>query len=182
MAGGEFPWVYPYQEEPRTAGGHFLRKPLLRPVVRVKLVGDRPSSQFHLALVDSGADHVLAPEWMARDIGVTPDSQREIAIRIGGKSRVVRFQDVRVRLVHPDEPEGDREPHHHEWHTQVGFFMNWPDPPWLIVLGQYGFFDPCTVTMNRESAAVAITEREDFDSRFGVPIAPPPSKPPRLAP
>lgn len=66
------PWVFRYQEEGRPAGT-FLRRALLRPTVIVRFAGTHVGSHRVLALVDSGADHVLAAPWIARDIGVEPD-------------------------------------------------------------------------------------------------------------
>src|SRR5438045_5856984 len=80
-----FPWVYPYQEEPRTGNSSFLsERPLLRPSVWARLAHRGTQTEVHRALVDSGADHVLAPEWLAMQIGAEPDEQRETTIRIGG--------------------------------------------------------------------------------------------------
>lgn len=78
-----FPWVYPYTEERRIEGSAFLAKPLLRPLVIVRLEGERLGSHNVVALVDSGADHILVSPWLAQDIGVTPDPSRSIMSRIG---------------------------------------------------------------------------------------------------
>jgi hypothetical protein len=45
-------------------------------------------------------------------------------------------------------------------------------PPWLMVLGQAGFFDRFTVVMSRLSQALAIEDQEPFDRRYGdlVPL------------
>ena len=96
-----FPWVYPYTEERRVGGSEFLGKPLLRPTVIVRLEGERIGSHNVVALVDSGADHILVAPWIAQDIGVTPDANRSILSRIGGDTRPVRFADVGVILAAP---------------------------------------------------------------------------------
>jgi hypothetical protein len=49
----------------------------------------------------------------------------------------------------------------------VGFFTQW-DPPWALLLGQVGFFDQFTVTMNRLSQALAMEAANEFDGRFGI--------------
>jgi hypothetical protein len=138
----EFPWVFPYTEEHRVEGSEFLLKPLLRPLVVVRLEGARLGSHNLVALVDSGADHILVAPWVAQDIGVTPDPNRSIRSRIGGATRTVRFADVRLLLAPPDiDPaEGgfDRD-RSYEWEAQVGFFETWQSPPWNVVLGQVGF-------------------------------------------
>ena len=40
------------------------------------------------------------------------------------------------------------------------------------MLGQIEFFDRFTVTMNRQSQALAISAVEDFDDRYPQPLAP----------
>ena len=96
-----FPWVYQYVEEGRGSSSRFVAHPLLRPVVSVRLLGSRPGSQNVAALVDSGCDHVLAAPWIAQDIGVIPDSNRESVLGIGGGSQRVRFADVSIHLLPP---------------------------------------------------------------------------------
>jgi hypothetical protein len=49
------------------------------------------------------------------------------------------------------------------------FFTQW-EPPWGLLLGQIGFFDRFTVTMNRISQASALEAVDEFDRRFGVQI------------
>lgn len=156
-------------------GHHFLVKPLLRPVVVTRLIGARTGSNNLAALVDSGADHVVAAPWVAQDIGVIPDPDREIRLKIGGSVRRVRFADVTVQLFPPEIGlfEGGYQPTlAHEWQAQVGFFTEWDSPPWSIVFGQVGFFDQLTVSFSRVSQALAITHLSDFDERF---LLPPPS-------
>ena len=96
-----FPWVYQYVEEGRGSSSRFVAHPHLRPVVSVRLLGSRPGSQNVAALVDSGCDHVLAAPWIAQDIGVIPDSNRESVLGIGGGSQRVRFADVSIHLLPP---------------------------------------------------------------------------------
>jgi hypothetical protein len=181
------PWVFHYQEEPRT-GNSFLRdRPLLRPSVWVRLAKYEARTQVHRALVDSGADHILAPEWLALQIGVDPDESRETKIRIGGQARMVRFANVTVHLCPPGMDPSTSADHEAEdvaieWEAEVGFFMHWQDPPWLVILGQTGFFDRFTVTMSRLSQCVAIAPRDDFDQRFGIPPHMPDDRPPRFTP
>ena len=148
--------MYSYAEERRVEGSEFLVKPLLRPQVVVRLEGERLGSHNVVALVNSGADHILVSPWIAQDIGVTPDPNRSIRSRIGGDTRPVRFADVRVFLAPPDveiDAGGFDRDRCYEWEAQVGFFTTWASPPWSVVLGQIGFFDRFTVTMNRLSQA-----------------------------
>lgn len=178
------PWVYDYEEEVRRAGGGFLDKPLFRPVVPVRLAGPTGTSQRYVALVDSGCDHVLAPLWLAETIGVDPDEDREIGVGIGGKTRVVRFADVEMQLVEPAAGMTDADAHAHlEWRCQVGFFVHWADPPWMVLLGQVGFFDQFTVSLSRLSQRLSVSPQAEFDDWFpSVSQASPPLKPPRLRP
>jgi hypothetical protein len=127
---------------------------------------------IYAALVDSGADNVLAPEWVASAAGVVPDAAREVQVRIGGRAQTVRFQEVSMQICPPGalragEWAGDGV----RWEATVGFFMRWADPPWLVILGQCGFFDHFTVTMSRHSQCVAVEPQGYFDPRFGVPLA-----------
>ncbi|HEX3424738.1 MAG TPA: hypothetical protein VHT30_01310 [Acidimicrobiales bacterium] len=172
MSQPEFPWVYPYIEERRIEGSEFLREPLLRPLVVVRLEGLRLGSHNLVALVDSGADHILAAPWIAQDIGVTPDPNRSIRARIGGATRPVRFADVTMHLAPPDvevDAGGFDRERAHSWEAQIAFFETWENPPWSVVLGQIGFFNQFTVTMNRLSQALAITGADDFDQRYASP-------------
>jgi Aspartyl protease len=185
LAPRPFPWIFPYLEEERVQGGDFLVKPLLRPVVTVRFVGERLGSQNLAALVDSGSDHTVAAPWIAQDIGVRPDSSREIMLSIGGSPRRVRFADVTVQLLPPERGlfEGGYDATEvHEWQIQVGFFTEWQAPPWNVVLGQVGFFDKFTVTMSRQAQALAISDAARFDDWFPQPTAQQPSPNPRFTP
>jgi hypothetical protein len=180
-----FPWIFPYLEEERVQGGDFLVKPLLRPVVTVRLVGMRTGSQNLAALVDSGSDHTVAAPWVAQDIGVQPDSSREIMLKIGGAPRRVRFADVIMQLLPPERGvfEGGYDPAEvHEWQVQMGFFTEWQSPPWNVVLGQVGFFDRFTVSLNRDAQALAISDLTQFDDWFPQPTADSPPRRPRFTP
>lgn len=164
----ELPWVYPYEEEYRSQDHPFLEKPLLRPVVIVRFAGSRLSEQNVAALVDSGSDHILAAPWIAQEIGVEPDPDREMRIQVGGAVRPVRFADVTIHLLPPSTSlrHGGFDPDATvSWQAQVGFFTQWESPPWMAVLGQVGFFDHFTVAMSRHSQALAVYDQEAFDDR-----------------
>lgn len=168
MVAKDFPWVYQYQEENRS-GTSFVEQPLLRPVVTVRLAGERTSDQNVVALVDSGSDYVLAAPWIAQDIGVTPDPSRELLLQVGGHTRRVRFADVTIHLLPPSfeiHQGGYDEDQVRSFDAEVGFFLEWKSPPWMVVLGQRGFFDKFTLTMSRHSQSLAVTEYSDFDVRF----------------
>jgi Aspartyl protease len=142
--------------------------PLLRPVVSVRLVGERLGSQNLAALVDSGCDHVLAAPWIAQDIGARPDPNKETTLGIGGGSQRVRFADVSIQLLPPEVTvmSGGYDANAvHEWELEVGFFTEWT-PPWSVVLGQVGFLDQFTVTFNRYAQALAVSDVGDFDQMY----------------
>jgi hypothetical protein len=167
------PWLFPYHEEPRTNGAHFLDKPFLRPAVWAQFVnmgGHKTPRQK--ALVDSGCDHILAPDWLATMIGVVPDPNREMRVRLAGATRTIQFADVTVRLCPPGptDLEPGLGPPLVEWETEVGFWLNWSDPTWLIILGQCGFFDQFTIAMSRHSQALAVLPQEHFDEHFDSPV------------
>lgn len=162
----DLPWTYDYQEEARGDGAEFLDKPLLRPVVSVMLANGERVSQRYVALVDSGCDHVLAPAWVAHTIGVEPDEDRQMGVRIGGSARSVRFAEVTLRLMEPGGGPTDASATRYiEWECSVGFFTSWADPPWTVLLGQVGFFDEFTVAFSRFTQSLAVEQQDAFDRR-----------------
>jgi len=106
---------------------------------------------------------VLAAGWLADVLGIDVDSSTEGAtIGIGGQVAEARFVEVELRLHTLDD-----EDEFVSWRADVGFVPGWP-APFPIVLGQVGFPDAFTVTLNRLAAQVAIEDREVFDTRFGT--------------
>jgi hypothetical protein len=173
----QFPWLYPYVLETR-GDEHPLGVEILRPVVEARLVGPGGDGQKVAALVDSGCSHILSFDWMALEIGVALDESREMFIQVGGASRRVRFADVTMRLCPPERPGSHTtdEPCGPgaglEWTTEVGFIVGWSNPPWLMLLGQRGFFDQFTIVMNRYSQALALEPFDHFDNQYGHLIGP----------
>jgi predicted aspartyl protease len=85
-----FPWIFPYIEKPRHPGSLFRERPLLRPVVPVTFIGpDGPQQVF--ALVDSGADHILAAPWIAQAVGIDLHRAPEEPLKVAGGSHNVKF-------------------------------------------------------------------------------------------
>lgn len=159
-----FPWVYAYQEDGPRLGGITLR-----PVVPVSLEGPLGAGSPVFALVDSGCSHTLAAPWLADDIGVRPsESDVELKIGIGGRSHLVKFTPVTMRL-YPPGPAGDDA--FAEWEDLVGFVEHWL-PTWPVLVGQDAFMKAFTVTMSRHAQAVAIEAGDAFDRRFPPPPAP----------
>jgi hypothetical protein len=134
-----------------------------RPVVSITLVGPEVDYDATLfALVDSGAERVLAAPGVARQIGVTPDRDHSTPLKIGGETRLVHPADVTLRLAPEPGMPGV------EWQAEVGFFSEWTSAPWQVILGQVGFFDQFTVTFGRQALQLAIEEVEAFDQRYGA--------------
>ena len=158
MAPPPYPWLYQYQED-----GPRLGTTVLRPVVPVTLVANDVAPPS-LSLVDSGSEHVLAAPWLASAVGVDPgQGHRSLVLGMGGESVSVRFVDLTLRLQAPGAGDDD----YVEWQAEVGFPRHWK-PTWPILLGQVGFFDRFTVTMNRQSQRVAVEDLDTFDKRFGI--------------
>jgi hypothetical protein len=148
----------------------------MRPALPIGIVG--PAGPVGVAaLVDSGADHVLAAPWVAQAAGCDLSGSPDVEIRIGGGIRVVRFTSVELVLGPPDGTDEDLV----VWEAQVGFFDAW-EPAWPAVLGQVGFFDRFTVTMSRQAMLLSIEDWDAFDERFGMPAAPAPERPSRFNP
>ena len=162
-----FPWVFPYIEEPRHQGSLFRDRLLLRPVVPITFVGpDGPQQVF--ALVDSGADHVLAAPWIAQAVGIDLHRAPEERLKVAGGSHDVKFVTGRLELHPPSGTVGAPV----QWEVQVGFLEQWPSPSWGAVLGQTGFFDRFTITMSKQATLLAVEDWDEFDQRFGAPPAP----------
>jgi hypothetical protein len=132
-------------------------------VVPITLVGvDRSTPVF--ALIDSGSEHVLAAPWLANAVGISSSSAHdEMDLGIGGDVIRVGFVDLSIRL-HPD---GGGDDEYVEWQCEVGLVSQWK-PTFPVILGQRGFFDQFTVTMNRQAQTVAIEDWRAFDDRFSI--------------
>jgi hypothetical protein len=123
--------------------------------------GGEPDEATFLALVDSGAERVLAAPGVARQTGVTPDTDRSEPLKIGGEVRMVHPADVTLRLAPEPGLPGV------EWQAEVGFFSAWTSAPWQVLLGQVGFFDQFTVTFSRHALQLAVEDVQAFDRRLG---------------
>lgn len=156
-----FPWIFPYVEDVTSGPTHPTGRIVYRPVVSITLVGPEVDYDATLfALVDSGAERVLAAPGVARQIGVTPDRDHPTPLKIGGETRLVHPADVMLRLAPEPGMPGV------EWQAEVGFFSEWTSAPWQVILGQVGFFDQFTVTLGRQALQLAIEEVEAFDQRY----------------
>jgi hypothetical protein len=158
-----FPLTFPYDEDVSSGPTHPTGRIVYRPVISITLVGPEPDyDATFFALVDSGAERVLAAPGLARQIGVDPDSDHSVPVKIGGETRLSRPADVTLRLAsEPGQPGV-------EWQTEVGFLNAWTVAPWQVILGQVGFFDQFTVTFSRHALRLAIEDVGAFDQRYGT--------------
>jgi hypothetical protein len=154
------PWLYPYQEDPSSLR---LGEPLYRPFVPVVLAnGDRATLQL-TGLIDTGADSVLASDYLADQLGVDlDDHEGETTLGVGGHVVAVRYKTISLRLY----PKGEDDSYI-EWRASVGFIPNWHSYG-FVLLGNVGFLDQFTVTASRFAQAVAIEDCNAFDERFGT--------------
>jgi hypothetical protein len=152
-----FPWLCPYAAEPTMRRG----REVLRPVVTVSLPGVLQTIEPSWALVDTGAENVLAASWLADLAGIDLTANTDqMRIGIGGQIADVTFAQVEMRLHAPDDLQDFIS-----WHADVGFVPHWR-APFPVVLGQVGFLDRFTVTFHRGAAMLAIEDWDVFDSRF----------------
>jgi hypothetical protein len=168
-------WCFPYVIE-RQPEDHALGRTLMRPAAEARVIGPEGQvGQRVYALIDSGSDYTLAAPWMAMEVGIDINEGRETRVQVGGRARPIRVLEATLRLCAPPGLE------HHEcdeknsltWTAEVGFFESWEAPPWLLILGQIGFFDRFTVTLSRFAQAVAVEPQGRFDQRFGdIPPGP----------
>lgn len=161
------PWGFPYVIE-RNAEDHPLGRTVLRPLVPVRVVGPSGPSTRCEALIDSGSDYTLAAPIIGMEAGVDIRGGRETILRIGGGLREVDVCDVELRLCDPqlvDADGGCEAGNSMTWSAEVGFFRSWEDPPFLVILGQVGFFDQFTVSMSRLTQGVVLDDRDHLDAR-----------------
>src|ERR1039458_104536 len=90
------PWLYPYKEDPSSLR---LGGPLYRPFVPIALAnGDQVTFQL-TGLIDTGADSVLASDYLADQLGVDlDDHEGETTLGVGGHVVAVRYKTVSLRL------------------------------------------------------------------------------------
>jgi hypothetical protein len=119
----------------------------------VRLSPRQPSTLA--ALVDSGSEHTLAARWLAEDLDLNLDESHDrLLLGIGGRSVVAVFAEIELRLYR--DHGGDD---YVCWRTEVGFLEPW-DAEFFVILGQVGFYDQFTVTMNRRVRTVLVTDVE----------------------
>ena len=116
---------------------------------------DQPSTL--LALVDSGSEHNLALRWLADELGLDLESSADrLVLGIGGRSVEAVFAEVDLHLYR--EHDGDD---YVRWRADVGFLQPW-DAEFYLILGQTGFYDAFTITMNRRLLTVLVHDSESL--------------------
>jgi Aspartyl protease len=142
-------WAYEYVAlEPPRRG-----RDVFRPVVPVRLAPTQASALA--ALVDSGSEHTLAARWLADDLGIDlARSTDRLLLGVGGRTVEAVFVDVDLRLDRDDSGDDFVS-----WHTEVGFLEPW-DAEFFVILGQTGFYDQFTITMNRRVLTIVVHDVE----------------------
>ena len=144
-------WAFDYTavEAPRRG------RQVLRPAVPINFVRD--ANETIEALVDSGSEHTLAAHWWADELGIDlAASNDRLLLGIGGRSVEATFVHVELRL-----HRSHRGDEFISWFTDVGFLEPW-DAQFYVILGQTGFFDQFTVTMNRRLLTVKVSDVESI--------------------
>ena len=99
----------------------------------------------------SGSEHTLAPRWLADEFGIDLDKPTDrLLLGVGGRAVEAVFAEVDLHL-YRDHDAGD----YVQWRTEVGFLHPW-DAEFYLILGQIGFYDEYTVTMNRRFLTVRV--------------------------
>ena len=158
---GDRAWLFPYVAETVPRRDRAVLRPLLPlsvgPVAAIR----------RWALVDTGAESVLAADWVADAAGVNLGNRLDVVrIGIGGQVADVAFYEVELGLHDPEAP-AERI----SWRADIGFVPRW-QAEFPVVLGQVGFLDQFTVTFSRTAAMLAVEPRETFDQRFDAGAAP----------
>jgi hypothetical protein len=137
---------------------------VFRPFVPVSLAVAGASTPELEGLVDTGADGVLASDLLAEELGLDlADHEGEAQHAVGGRTVTARYKTVALRLHHHDAGPDELR----QWETLVGFVEGWHSFG-LVLLGSVGFLDRWTVTASRFAQAIAVEDRDTFDSRFGL--------------
>lgn len=164
-----FPWLFPYVEDltPPARYPEGTERSVFRPLVEVSFRGRLEMEHKVAALVDSGSEHTLAAPWVARALGLElNDAHRTMNLRLGGETVGVFFHDIAIRLL----PPGGTINEYIEWSSEVGFLDRFRVSAWSAVLGQVGFFDHFTITMQRSALTLSVEGPEKFDERFAALI------------
>jgi hypothetical protein len=139
---------YPYRRVPRRtpsfAGGGQMFQP--RSFVAVTVVGPLNTRALD-CLIDTGADDVVFPEFLAAVVGIDLSSAPTQSIDLADRSQVaVRFTRVTLRIAAQNERR--------EWQTWVGFS---PALPQYGLLGFAGFSEYFTTVLHGDLERVDLT-------------------------
>ena len=130
--------------QPRVALGG--RSTHYRPVISLTSIGPG-GTQLLGGLIDSGADAILVPEYVAADIGIDLTTAAEETTRgIGGVRVTARYADVTLRIADQNERR--------EWSALVGFA---PLAKRNAILGHAGFLQYFTTVLHGDLERVELT-------------------------
>jgi len=115
-------------------------------VISLTLIGPR-GTQLLDGLIDSGADAILVPEYVAATIGIDLTTAAEETTRgIGGVRVTARYADVTMRIAAQNERR--------EWTALVGFA---PIGKRNAILGHAGFLQYFTTILYGDLEFVELT-------------------------
>jgi hypothetical protein len=130
---------------------------IFRPEIRIVVHGPCRSGEF-IALVDTGADHIIMPDAIARDLGIPLKAGKgPPATAFGGQEMNLSFADVQLEIIHPSKTL--------QWLARV-FFIAADGNGETIVLGHQGFLDYFEATFNGEDCTLNL-EANDYLPRIG---------------
>jgi hypothetical protein len=116
------------------------------------LIAPQNSDNPYLGVVDSGSPITVAAPYFLRACGVDPDRDEpvmRVPLHMGGRSSSVAIFRVPVALVAPDDVRSST------WTARIGTRNGW-HLPFAALLGQRGWFDTFSTTIDGERTAVAV--------------------------
>jgi len=103
------------------------------------------------------------------EAGIDLRSGRHTVLQVGGGHRSIWVVDANLQLCDPELARDGREcepENSYDFKAEVGFFEHWNDPPFLVILGQVGFFNRFTVSLSRFSQVIVVDDQDSLDRRF----------------
>ncbi|MBN2577551.1 MAG: hypothetical protein JXB10_00985 [Pirellulales bacterium] len=118
---------------------------IFRPEIRITVHGPQRSADF-IALVDTGADNIIMPESIARDLNIPLIAGKgPPATAFGGQKMPLSYADIQLEVIHPSEML--------QWTARVYFIADGGNGD-TLVLGHQGFLDFFTATFNGEDCTL----------------------------
>ena len=123
---------------------------IYRPIVPLVVSGSG-SDVVTLALVDTGADETLIPDFLLPQIGIKVSDEETARFEgVGEGYMTVRYATVRLGIVHGGEEYG--------WEAKVGFF----EGDNFALLGHTGFLQYFTVACDGAGRMVSLSPNESL--------------------